>query len=81
VEPDASKKQSYYDYAVNWGSSPAHPWTMTYTAAGVMTAVADNQACGQTTSSLQHRPPDIRIKEIKANIDDMIAKGNTDAWW
>jgi len=24
---------------------------------------------------------DIRIQEIKANIDDMVAKGNTDAWW
>ena len=46
VEPDATKKKSYYDYAVNWGSSPTHPWTMTYTAAGVMTPVADNQACG-----------------------------------
>ena len=82
VEPDASKKQSYYDYAVNWGSSPSHPWTMTYTAAGVMTAVADNQACGQTYIDLYNIDnQDIRIKEIKANIDDMIAKGNTDAWW
>jgi len=37
VEPDATKKQSYYDYAVTWGRAPTHPWTMTYTAAGVMT--------------------------------------------
>ena len=82
VEPDATKKKSYYDYAVNWGSSPTHPWTMTYTAAGVMTAVADNQACGQTYIDLYNiDKQDIRIQEIKANIDDMVAKGNTDAWW
>jgi rhamnogalacturonyl hydrolase YesR len=82
VEPDASKKKSYYDYAVNWGSSPTHPWTMTYTNAGVMTAVADNQACGQTYIDLYNiDKQDIRIKEIKANIDDMVSKGNTDAWW
>ena len=82
VEPDSSKQKSYYDYAVNWGGSPTHPWTMTYTNAGVMTAVADNQACGQTYIDLYNiDKQDIRIKEIKANIDDMVSKGNTDAWW
>jgi rhamnogalacturonyl hydrolase YesR len=82
VEPDSSKQKSYYDYAVNWGASPSHPWTMTYTNAGVMTAVADNQACGQTYIDLYNiDKQDIRIKEIKANIDDMVSKGNKDAWW
>jgi len=66
VEPDATKKQSYYDYAVTWGSSPTHPWTMTYTAAGVMTPVADNQACGQIYIDLYNiDKQDIRIQEIK----------------
>ena len=82
VEPDSSKQKSYYDYAVNWGASSTHPWTMTYTSAGVMTPVADNQACGQTYIDLYNiDKQDIRIKEIKANIDDMVSKGNTDAWW
>ena len=82
VEPDSTSRQNYYNYAVTWGSSPTHPWTMTYTAAGVMTPVADNQACGQIYIDLYNiDKQDIRIQEIKANIDDMVAKGNTDAWW
>ena len=82
VEPDATKKQSYYDYAVTWASSPSHPWLLANTKAGVMSNDANNQACGQTYIDLYNiDKQDIRIQEIKANIDDMVAKGTSNVWW
>lgn len=81
VEPDATKKQSYYDYAVAWGQSPDHPWTLTYTAAATMTSNADNQACGQTYIDLYRIDPQAeRLKVIQANVDDMVSKGTTNVW-
>jgi unsaturated rhamnogalacturonyl hydrolase len=81
VEPDATRKSSYYDYAVEWGESPSHPWTMANTAAGTMTSNADNQACGQTYIDLYRIDPQPeRIAVVKANIDDMVAKGTSDVW-
>jgi rhamnogalacturonyl hydrolase YesR len=82
VEPDTTKQKSYYDYAVTWASSPSHPWLLANTAAGVMSNDANNQACGQTYIDLykiDQQP--IRIQEIKANIDDMVAKGTSNVWW
>jgi rhamnogalacturonyl hydrolase YesR len=82
VEPDAAKKLNYYTYAVNWGSSPTHPWTLANTKAGVLSNDANNQACGQTYIDLYNIDPQpIRIQEIKANIDDMVAKGTSNVWW
>lgn len=81
IEPDSTKKASYYDYAVTWGSSSSHPWSMTYTAAGTMTNNADNQACGQTYIDLYRIDPKAeRIAVIKANIDDMISKKTVNVW-
>ena len=82
VDPDTDKKQSYYDYAVTWASSPAHPWTLANIKAGAMSNDANNQACGQTYIDLYNiEKQDIRIQEIQANIDDMVSKGTTDVWW
>jgi unsaturated rhamnogalacturonyl hydrolase len=81
IETDASRKAAIYDYAVRWGASSSHPWTLTYTAAGTMTSNADNQACGQTYIDLyQIDPRPERIATIKANIDDMVARGIDDVW-
>jgi unsaturated rhamnogalacturonyl hydrolase len=81
VEPDTDRKSKYYDYAVKWGASPSHPWTMANTPAGTMTNNADNQACGQSYIDLYRidAKPE-RIAVVKANIDDMIAKGTTNVW-
>ena len=82
VEPDATKKQSYYNYAVTWGSSPSHPWTLTNTPAGTMSTDANSQACGQTYIDLYNIDPQpIRIQEIKANIDAMVSNGTANVWW
>jgi rhamnogalacturonyl hydrolase YesR len=81
VEPDAAKKASLYDYAVRWGASSSHPWTLANTAASTMTSNADNQACGQTYIDLyQIDPKPERIATIKANIDDMVSNGTDDVW-
>jgi unsaturated rhamnogalacturonyl hydrolase len=81
IEPDEAKKTSFYDYAVRWGESPSHPWTLTYTSAGTMTSNADNQACGQTYLDLYRIDPQPeRIATIKANIDDMVARGTASVW-
>ena len=82
VETDEARKSDYYDYAVTWASSPSHPWTMTYTAAGSMTTTADNQACGQTYIDLyQIDPQPERIAVIKANIDYMVDNLEPGTWW
>jgi unsaturated rhamnogalacturonyl hydrolase len=81
IEPDATRKASYYDYAVTWASSPSHPYTLTYTAAGTMSSNADNQACGQTYVDLYRIDPQPeRIAVIQANIDDMISRHTVDVW-
>jgi rhamnogalacturonyl hydrolase YesR len=81
VEPDATRRAAYHDYAVAWAASPSHPWTMTYTPAGTMTPNADNQACGQTYVDLYRIDPrPERIAVVKANVDAMIAAGTVDAW-
>lgn len=81
VETDAAEKTSLYDYAVRWGASPSHPWTLTYTSASTMTNNADNQACGQTYIDLYEiDPKPERIATIKANIDDMVARGTANVW-
>jgi len=82
LEPDATRKQSYYDYAVAWGESPTHPWLLANTKAGVMSTDANNQACGQTYIDLYKIDPQpIRIQEIKANLDDMVTNGTSNVWW
>jgi rhamnogalacturonyl hydrolase YesR len=82
VETDTTKQKSYYDYAVAWGESPTHTWTLANTKAGVMSNDANNQACGQTYIDLYNVDhQDIRIQEIKANIDDMVSKGTSNVWW
>jgi rhamnogalacturonyl hydrolase YesR len=82
VEPDATRKGSYYDYAVAWGESPTHPWLLANTKAGVMSTDANNQACGQTYIDLYKIDPQpIRIQEIKANLDDMVTNGTSNVWW
>ena len=81
VETDALRKTSYYNYAVTWGASPSHPWTLASTAAGALSTSADNQGCGQTYIDLyriENKPE--RLTEIKANVDSMISKNNTSAW-
>jgi unsaturated rhamnogalacturonyl hydrolase len=81
IETDATRKAALYDYAVRWGESPSHPWTLTYTSAGTMTSNADNQACGQTYIDLYRiDPKPERIATIKANIDDMVAQKTDDVW-
>jgi unsaturated rhamnogalacturonyl hydrolase len=81
VEPDSTKKKTYYDYAVTWASAPAHPYAMANTAATTMTANADNQACGQTYIDLYRIDPQPeRIAVIKANIDAMITGNTVNEW-
>jgi rhamnogalacturonyl hydrolase YesR len=81
IEPDLARKTAYYDYAVKWGASPGHPWTMTYTAAETLTDNADHLACGQTYLDLYAIDPQPeRIAVLKKNVDAMVAKKNTTAW-
>jgi unsaturated rhamnogalacturonyl hydrolase len=81
VEPDSTRKQSLYEYAVRWGESPSHPWTLTYTEAATMTSNADNQCCGQTYIDLYQieKKPE-RIATIKVNIDNMVSRGIANVW-
>jgi rhamnogalacturonyl hydrolase YesR len=81
IEPDNARKASLYEYAVRWGESPSHPWTLTYTEASSMTSNADNQCCGQTYIDLYliEKKPE-RIATIKANIDNMVSRGTANAW-
>ncbi len=81
IEPDPARRAAYYDYTVTWASSPAHPYTLTYTPAQTMTANADNQACGQVYIDLYRidsRPE--RIAVVKANLDALIAAKTFDVW-
>lgn len=81
VEPDALRRTNLYHYAVRWGKSLNHPWTLTYTAATSMTTNADNQCCGQTYIDLYRIDPQPeRMATIKANIDDMVSKKTYAVW-
>jgi unsaturated rhamnogalacturonyl hydrolase len=80
VETDATRKASYYDYAVKWGSSASHPWQL---VGGVTTRSADNQCSGQTYLDLyQIDAQAVRVHDIKADIDAMVSStGNGDWTW
>ncbi len=72
IDPD----KRYYDYAVDWGTK--HNWGMRN---GTETRNADDQACGQTYIDLYRIDPQPeRIKDIKENIDYVIASGKVDDW-
>ena len=79
VEPDATRKQSYHDYAVQWGTS--HSWALYAGSA----ANADNQACGQTYIDLYNIDKQANyITAIKAGIDGLVknpTSGPPDGWW
>ena len=76
MEKDASKKKSYYDYAVDWGEK--HNWGLRN---GIQTRNADDQTCGQTYIDLYliDRKEE-RIKDIKASIDLMVQSNKADDW-
>ena len=72
IDPD----KRYYDYAVDWGEK--HEWGMRN---GTETRNADDQACGQTYIDLYRIDPrSERIRDIKENIDYVIASGKVDDW-
>jgi rhamnogalacturonyl hydrolase YesR len=69
-------QQSYYDYAVQWGED--HKWNLRN---GISTRNADDQDCGQTYIDLyllDQQP--VRIANIKASIDSMLATSKIDDW-
>jgi len=79
IEPDAARKAGYYEYAVKWGASPSHPWQLAY--GGTSTRSADNQCCGQTYLDLAQIEPDpLRTRDIKADIDKMVASSSSGDW-
>jgi len=71
------KKQSYYDYAVQWGEK--HKWGLRN---GIQTRSADDQDCGQTYIDLYliDKNPE-RIHDIKASVDLMVKSEKSDDWW
>lgn len=70
------KDKRYYDYAVDWGEN--HKWGLRN---GTKTRNADDQTCGQTYLDLYEIDPQPeRIKDIKTNIDYVIASGKYDDW-
>ncbi|MEO6733470.1 MAG: glycoside hydrolase family 88 protein [Ferruginibacter sp.] len=70
------KKQTYYDYAVEW--SAKHNWSL---RDGIKTRNGDNQACGQTYIDLYliDKKPG-RLDSIKASIDLMVKSQKIDDW-
>jgi len=72
------KKQSYYDYALQWGEK--HKWGL---RGGVQTRNADNQCCGQTYIDMYllsgKKNPDW-VKDIKASVDLMMKTDKIDDW-
>ncbi len=72
VDPQAS----YVDYAVRWGT--AHNWGL---ITGTTTRNADNQCAGQTYIDLYNMDPQaMRIRDIKANIDMVVAGAAVNDW-
>jgi unsaturated rhamnogalacturonyl hydrolase len=79
IESDATQKTSYYDYAVKWASSPAHPWQLA--GGGTTTRSADNQCCGQTYLDLyQIDAQAVRAHDIKADIDNVVSGASNGDW-
>jgi unsaturated rhamnogalacturonyl hydrolase len=79
VEPDEKLAASYYDYAVRWGESPAHPWQVGFGDA--TTVDADMHACGQTYLDLYAVDPEpVRIAQLDESIRHLIDSGNTAVW-
>jgi unsaturated rhamnogalacturonyl hydrolase len=79
IEADATRKTSYYDYAVKWGSSPSHPWQLA--GGGTTTRSADNQCCGQTYLDLyQIDAQAVRAHDIKADIDNVVSGASNGDW-
>jgi unsaturated rhamnogalacturonyl hydrolase len=70
------ENKGYYDYAVQWGEK--HSWSI---RDGVATRNADNQCCGQTYIDLYEidKQP-VRVKDIKASIDNMVHSEKKDDW-
>ncbi len=80
VEPDPKLAASYYDYAVRWGESPAHPWQVGF--GDPTTLDADMRACGQTYLDLfAVDPQPVRIAQLEASVRHLMDSGNTAAWW
>jgi rhamnogalacturonyl hydrolase YesR len=77
VETDMTKKTSYYDYAVRWASSPAHPWLVT----GGATYDPNFQACGQTYLDLYKIDPQpVRIANTQSQLAAMVTGQVTNTW-
>lgn len=72
IDPD----KKYHNYALQWAEF--HKWNL---RGGIKTRNADNQCCGQTYIDLYLLDKqDDRIKNIKANIDAMMATDKKDDW-
>jgi rhamnogalacturonyl hydrolase YesR len=70
------RQKKYYDYAVDWGDK--HQWGM---RSGNSTRNADDQCCGQTYIDLYNIDKNpVRVKNIKASIDNMVASEKADDW-
>jgi rhamnogalacturonyl hydrolase YesR len=87
VETDATKKTSYYTYAVKWGDS--HTWGMANTTGTATSDNPDNEACGQSYIDIYNigvargDTQASRVAVIKASIDGVVASGVTSSnkWW
>lgn len=68
----------YLDYAIRWGEF--HKWGL---RDGVETRNGDNQCCGQTYIDLYLLDPsqEIRIRDIKESVDNMIMTSKVDDWY
>ena len=70
-------EQELYDYAVAWAES--NNWSL---LGGPTTRLADHHAAGQVYLELyQCDPQPIRIAEIQASIDAMVASSEDDDWY
>lgn len=73
IDPDPK----YVDYAVRWGD--AHHWGLRN---GTRTRNADDQCCGQAYLDLYAMDPKPeRIRDIKADLDGIVASDRADDWW
>lgn len=70
--------KQYLDYAISWGES--HQWGLA--GHGVIGRHADYQACGQAYIELYNidAQDSVRIRDIKASIDLMMATDKIDDW-
>jgi rhamnogalacturonyl hydrolase YesR len=79
IETDATRKTSYYDYAVRWGASPSHAWQLAYLDTAPRDA--NNQCCGQTYIDLYKvEAQAVRITDIKTHIDEMVSSSSSADW-